>query len=147
MAKTVATLEQDVEVNRFEIAKRGGVMYDASVYTGQGDVVDKANLIGVEFIVQDWKLNESNKYSEAVAENVLQPREFCSVTVLTAGGDTLIFNDGSKHQNSIRSVLERHERETGRRDGIWCRKGLRASDYKHKMSDGSETAARSYYFD
>lgn len=70
--------------------------------------------------------------------------EYVAVKVVTETDQKLIITDGSK---GIYEMLAHYSKQTGRYGGLFCRKGLRRSDYTYEDDKGNEQSARTYYLD
>lgn len=70
--------------------------------------------------------------------------EFVSAKVVTIDGAKYIVNDGS---SGIRDQLMSYSAKKNSQGGLFCRKGLRRSDYKYTDENGVEKPATTYYLD
>lgn len=89
-------------------------------------VIDKAELVGVPFVIADVRAYYGKFDNDVVA-----------VMALVQGDDNekvrrVVFNDGS---TGIKEQVLHMVRTTGRKAGILCAGGLRASDYTYTPTD------------
>jgi hypothetical protein len=108
----------------FNDAMAGAV--DSSEVTGQSELVEQDTLIGVPFVIWDWKFQQGDFN-----------REYINVQVITADNRRLCFNDGGV---GIGPTLQ--ETEVGTK--IVCKKGLRRSDYE-TVVNGEKIKAHTFY--
>lgn len=108
--------------------------------SGEGD---KRKLVGVPFIVIDWKENESSRFPG---------RTFYTLRIKTVTNENVIVNDGGA---GIRSQLASFD-EQGRHGAIACRHGFRVSEYEVEDESGAKVLdpatkqpirSRTYYLD
>lgn len=112
-------------------------------------VEDKADLIGVPFVIAHFSENFSDDYmthNENI--NEMQPSKFVSVYCLVEAdhgtfkkGDKIVFNDGS---TGVMATLVAFANEYNRYGGIRCNWGLRSSTYD-VLIDGKQSKATTYY--
>lgn len=106
--------------------------------TGFEIVKDKNVLIGVDFVILDWRFTDSSKFEG----------DFVSAMVVAKDGRKLIVNDGS---TGIRDQLRFVTSERVRKDhpnpqsGLLVRGGLTRSDYTYQDVKGKSSAASTYY--
>lgn len=91
---------------------------------------DKAGLVGIEFVIVDWRFTASSEYEDG---------EFVTVRLITAQNAKLIINDGSK--GGIRDQLKSVAPE----GVLFVKNGLRVSEYEYTDEKGKKNKARSYY--
>jgi hypothetical protein len=111
---------------------------DDLVATNTNELVDKADLVGVPFLVKNWRVNEGERGL------------FVSVEIVTEDDRNLVFNDGS---TGVYRQLEGNPdtgeaglaTRLGRRGGIMCRQGLRKSEYDAVDAKGKPVHATTYY--
>ncbi len=120
----------DAAVNAFP------TIIPASVAFGDGSTMieNKKTLIGMEFIVLDWRF---------VVDSATN-REYVNVLIMNRTGDKGRFNDGS---TGIAEQCRQYEEAFGRRGGIHCQRGLRVSEYNYTNEKGEVSLARTFYFD
>jgi len=118
-----------------------GDVDDFSEY-GTGFVVldkrDKDRLVGVPFVIVEWRFNHSAQYQG----------DFVSALVVTESGEKYVINDGSTGIcTQLKSVLERRIKNNRARPntGLTVRGGLRRSDYDTTDGDGNPIKATTYY--
>ena len=116
-----------------ELAEAGAIM--SSVELGSGWTVlptdQKSRLIGVPIIVLDWTFNDGDN------------GEFVSARVLTKQNERLVLNDGST--GICQQLRDLEMREETR--AVFCKRGLRVSEYEYEAPDGSKRPAKTYYLD
>lgn len=110
-----------------------GTVVDASDVVGDGAdfIKDKNLLVGVPFLVLEWKFVVDEKTN----------REYVNVHIMGGDGRRARFNDGS---TGVYAQLKKVSDEMGVM-GIQVKGGLRRSDYVKDMKDGSRTDATTYY--
>lgn len=102
------------------------VVISAAELIGDGaEMVDKANLVKVEFLILDVNFIRSE-------EGVLK---FVSVLIMNRAGNKARFNDGG---TGVMKQLD-ELREQGITGGIYCKNGLRVSHYVHPVHGESVT--------
>lgn len=88
-------------------------------------VIDKKDLVGVPFVIADVRAYEGKFGNDVVA-----------VMALVKGDDDkprrVVFNDGS---TGVKDQVFHMIRSTGRKSGILCEGGLRASEYTYEPRD------------
>ena len=157
-----ADTQVSVAVPSWAVATQGAT--DVRAYSGGETLVDKAELAGKEFAVLAAALRTSEE-NKRLIDGIMQPNEYVSVTCLLANpiihdGETVslvVFNDGG---SGIRPVIADHIaanfndavrdewlsfRTVKLNPAIWCRKGLRASEYTYHGPNG-DTKATTWYF-
>lgn len=110
-----------------------GTVVDASDVVGDGAdfIKDKNLLVGVPFLVLEWKFVVDEKTN----------REYVNVHIMGGDGRRARFNDGS---TGVYAQLKKVSDEMGVM-GIQVKAGLRRSDYVKDMADGSRNDATTYY--
>lgn len=104
-------------------AEEGGILtFEGSAY----QVIDKARLVGVPFMIADIRIWTSTEFGRDVA----------SICILTKDKiddrDHFVINDGSTGIfEQVKGMVER----SGRKAGILCPNGLRASEYEKLVVD------------
>jgi len=93
---------------------------------------NKDTLIGIEMLLVTWDFHMGDF------------GEFVSAKVVTRDGQKYIVNDGS---SGIRDQLMQYSAKKNSQGGLFCRKGLRRSEYKYTDEKGNETPATTYYLD
>lgn len=104
---------------------------DSELSTGFAvlDTNGKARLVGVPFIVLDWRFANGEK------------GEFVSLSIVTKHNEKLIVNDGS---TGIRDQMKR----LGQPRTLGVRHGLRVSEYDYTdQATGEISRAKTYYLD
>lgn len=137
---TIST-EALAEVQSFEDA----VNLAQNVY-GQENVVVASDVLGDGFKMLENKDTLIGVPFFAVAWNFTMGDhgEYVAVKLITQDNQKLIVTDGS---SGIYQMLAHYSKQTGRKGGLFCRKGLRRSDYTFTDETGKEKAARTYYLD
>lgn len=109
-----------------------GTVVDSSEVLGDGAefITDKNVLVGVPFLVLDWRFIVDEKTE----------REYVNVLIMGADGTKGRFNDGG---TGVYAQLKQVSEETGK-VGIQVKNGLRKSDYT-KDVDGKKQAATTFY--
>ena len=111
---------------------------DVNEYGNGFDIVeDKRTLIGVPFVVLQWRFSEGD-YGV-----------FVSAAIVTEDGRKLILNDGSTGIREFLETVTRKRVASGHqypRAGLTARKGLRVSDYEFIGDDGKAKPASTFYF-
>lgn len=124
------------------IEREFGVQVVDSAEYGGGQLVEKESLVGVPFVVLDWNTRKSSKFTRA-ENSVITPTEFVVVSIVDANSERKIFTDGG---TGILPVLQAHFDRTQSRGGIYCKEGLRRSEYTYTDEHtGQSSAARTYY--
>lgn len=133
-AGSVATPIDWSKVNDLATARELlGTVVDASDVVGDGAdfIKDKDVLVGIPFLVLEWKFIVDEKTK----------REYVNVHIMGADGRRARFNDGS---TGICAQLKKTSAELGV-IGISVKGGLRRSDYVKQLSDGTMSDAATYY--
>lgn len=91
---------------------------------------DKEGLVGIEFVIVDWRFTESDAYGDE--------GEFVTVRLITAQNAKLIINDGS---TGIMKQLKGIDQE----GVLYVKNGLRVSEYEYTDAKGKKSKARTYY--
>jgi len=116
-----------------------GIALESMSDYGTGfSVVDKAKLVGVPFLILEWRFNSSE----------LNDDGFVSVAAVTKHNDKVIFNDGSSGVLAqLRMVTEqRTERNHPTpQAGLIVQDGLTKSDYTYTDDKGKSIPATTYY--
>lgn len=120
-----------------------GVEIDKSTDYGTGFSIlptkDKISLVGVDFLIVEWRFNDSDKFEGAA---------FVSALVVTKDGRKLILNDGSTgiYQQLRLITAARIKREHNQpQAGVLVRGGLSRSEYDYVDEKGKKSAASTYY--
>ena len=97
-------------------------------------VENKARLVGVPFVILEWRFNESS----------MSDLPFVSATIVTQDNAKLILNDGG---TGIRDQLLRISDRRGgdNNTGLLVPKGLTESNYTFIDDSGKERSATTYY--
>jgi hypothetical protein len=117
----------------------------ASDYGSGFSVVDKATLVGVPFLVIEWRFNTGSYGGSEDADGV-----FVSVTAVTKANDKVIFNDGSTGICAqLQMVTEGRVAKGIATDkahaGLVCEKGLSVSQYyRNKEGTISKVPAKGF---
>lgn len=93
---------------------------------------NKDQLCGVQFLIVNWDFHQGDH------------GEFVSCKVITQDNLKYIVNDGS---SGIRDQLMAYTAKQNIKAGLFCKKGLRRSDYKYTDENGQEKPATTYYLD
>jgi hypothetical protein len=96
-------------------------------------VVDKATLIGVPFLILEWRFNEGD-----------YARGFVSVAAITKHDDKVIFNDGSTGVRDQLATVTKQRIKKGHAHptaGLICENGLSRTTYYANSKTG-ETSSR-----
>jgi hypothetical protein len=100
-------------------AAEGIQLLDASDWVGAGsDLIDKERLLGVPFLLIQWKFLQSQDYEGS---------SFVVCHILTRHNERLMFMDGSK--GGIRDDLIEASKNTNQFHAMIVKNGLRKSDY------------------
>ena len=115
-----------------------GTVEDISSYGNGFSVVDsKHSLVGVPFVVLQWRFNEGTFGT------------FVSAAIVTEDGRKLVLNDGStgiRAQFEMVTAKRTKNGEAATQAGLICRNGLRASDYTYKdATSGKDVPATTFY--
>lgn len=108
-------------------------------------VIDKAKLVGVPFMIADARLYDG-KFGEAIAVMLMTEKPLDPDDERDKG--RYVINDGS---TGVKEQLLGMIRRTGRKGGIMVSRGLRASEYMFQQTDfdnnpiGPEIPATTYY--
>lgn len=118
---------------RLRLESHYGQIFDAGKVFGDGAefIDDKTRMIGVPFIVLEWRFIVDKKTDN----------EYVSVLVMNSDGNKARFNDGS---TGVYAQLKKLTEEYGVHGGVQCRQGLRRSEYT-VMVDGKNTYATTFY--
>lgn len=112
---------------------------DFADYGSGFDILEnKDNLIGVPFVVLEWRFTDSQKYSQT----------FASMVVVDEKNNKYIVNDGSTGICAQLQMVTQQRIDQGKaypQAALICRKGLRRSDYTVEDSQGKELEASTYY--
>jgi hypothetical protein len=92
------------------------------------EVVDKAQLVGVPFMIADVRAYFSDKFARDVVAVMLMTENALPDT----RGNHYVINDGS---TGIFEQITQMIRSTGRKVGISCSGGLRVSNYEYQETD------------
>jgi hypothetical protein len=132
VAETAPTINWATITDLSEARAALGVVFNASDILGDGSefITDKNRLVGVSFLVCDWRFIIDEKTQ----------REYVNVMVMNERGDKARFNDGS---TGIYAQLKSVTEQAGV-VGIACKGGLRRSDYTTEVN-GKAEAATTYY--
>lgn len=96
------------------------------------DTKEKGRLVGVPFIILDWQFNEGDN------------GQFVSLRVITQANEKLVINDGST--GIYRQLME--IADTGEERAVFCKRGLRVSNYDYTDPKTQEKKpASTYYLD
>lgn len=112
---------------------------------GDYDLVDKSDLVGVEFIVLRWRFTVPKEGQPRYSTENNPEGEFVSVECITHENRKVVFNDGSTGVYAQLKAVS----ETGRNQGGKCVKGLRVSEYEYESTDARGKVimkpAKTYY--
>lgn len=107
--------------------------------TGFEIAKEKGNLVGVPFIILEWRFNKSAHDAE---------RPFVSAAIVTKDGRKLILNDGGtgicEQLNNVTAqrIAAEHPKP---QVGLMVKDGLTRSDYKYVNDKGTESTATTFY--
>jgi len=128
----ISSFDDALELLKGKMGESAILVADQEIGDGFKLLDNKDQLIGVPFIAVTWDFHNGD-YGE-----------FVSCKVVTQDGGKFIVNDGS---SGIRDQLMGLTAKKNQQGGLFCRKGLRRSDYKYTDEDGQERAATTYYLD
>jgi len=114
---------------------------DSDVYTGGGDLVPPDSLVGITMLITGYDVRESNRFFTTGPDGVVRGAEYITVHCVVAGPRIVLFNDGGV---GIRPVLEEHFRENPDK-ALYCKRGLRMSEYSKTLPDGEIISASTAY--
>lgn len=116
-----------------ELAEADGIISSTELGSGWAVLAttEKGRLVGVPLIVLDWTFNDGDN------------GEFVSARVITKPGERLVINDGST--GICQQLRELEMREETR--AIFCKRGLRVSEYDYTDKDGTKRPAKTFYLD
>ena len=96
---------------------------------------DKANFVGVKFLLIDWRIVDGEKSDYGT--------DFAVMWVVTVDGRKSILTDGSTGVcDQIKTLVARNAIAP-----IMCEKGLTVSNYEYVDEKGKRTPAKTYYID
>lgn len=103
------------------------------------DILDnKDRIVGVPFVILEWRFTESKQYGQT----------FVSAVCVDEKDNKFIVNDGSTGiYSQLRMVTDKRlsEKRAYPQTGLVCRKGLRKSEYTVENEDGKNIEAATYY--
>lgn len=99
-------------------------------------VEDKDELLGKEFVIAAFIFRPSD-----ITRNGIQ-QKYVTVYAMTKDSEKIVFNDGS---TGIAAQLQEIQDRTGKRGGIYCKRGLRKSEYDYIDEKGDKSPATTYY--
>lgn len=108
---------------------------------GDYDLLDKAELVDVPFIVLRWRFAIPGEGKPRYKSDNNPEGEFVSVECITENDRKVVFNDGSTGVYAQLKAVS----ETGRQQGGRCGKGLRVSEYSYSDEKGNQIPAKTYY--
>lgn len=107
--------------------------------TGFEIAKDKSNLVGVPFLILDWRFNKSDHSDE---------RPFVSAAIVTKDGRKLILNDGGtgicEQLTNVTAQREAKNHPTPQ-SGLIVKDGLTRSDYSYVNDNGKTSQATTFY--
>lgn len=123
-----------------EALNAAGVEVESSTDYGTGFEIlkDKDMLKGVDFVILEWRFNDSDKYEG----------DFVSATLVTKDGRKLILNDGSTGIRDQLRMITNLRIKNGHpkpQAGILVRNGLTKSEYNYTDEKGKTAKAATYY--
>lgn len=144
-ARSAVPSEMLAEISDFASAlsalENAGVAYNSISDYGTGfTVIDKEKVVGVPFVVVEWRFNAS----------ALNDDGFVSAAIVTKHGDKFIINDGSSGmRKQFREITDRRNaaKHPTPQNGLLVPGGLTVSNYEYEDSDGKRRPARTYYLD
>ena len=110
------------------VAKYGG---EVDTMESPWKLVDKRDLLGVPFIIADFRFLTGDYGEDCVA-----------VRAMTQDNVRIVFTDGS---TGIRTQLKHYQQVKHRNGGIVCPNGLRVSEYEYTDPEGKTKPAKTYY--
>lgn len=128
----VSSFEEALNLVASKVGQEGVLSAEQEIGDGFKLLDNKDNLLGVEMLLVNWDFHPGDH------------GEFVSAHVVTKSGDKYIVNDGS---SGMRDQLMQLSARTNSYSGLFCRKGLRRSDYEHTDENGKKTPAKTYYLD
>lgn len=128
----ISSFEEALNLVTSKVGESGVLVADQEIGDGFKLLDNKDNLLGVEMLLVSWDFHNGDH------------GEFVSAKVVTRAGDKYIVNDGS---SGIRDQLQGLTSSKGSYGPLFCRKGLRRSDYEYTNEDGKKTPAKTYYLD
>jgi hypothetical protein len=128
----IQSFEDALTLVQREIGAELIVSADQAIGDGFKLLENKDVLQGVEMLLVSWDFHLGDF------------GEFVSVKLVTRNGDKYILNDGS---SGIRDQLMGFTAKKNQKGGLFCKKGLRRSDYTYQDEKGQETPATTYYLD
>lgn len=116
-----------------ELAESDGIISSTDLGSGWSvlPTAEKSRLVGVPIIVLDWTFNEGDN------------GEFVSARVITKANERLVLNDGSTGVCAQLRELEMREETRA----VYCKRGLRVSEYDYTDKDGQKRPAKTFYLD
>lgn len=112
-----------------QFREMGWEVHEVREFTGGLDAISKDALIGVPFMIVEIK------------EHLSDFGEFWFCHVVTLNNTEGYFSDGGV---GIPPVLRQFVENTGQHGGLWCKNGLRRSDYEADPERG-RPAGTTYY--
>ena len=101
-------------------------------------VDDKRRLVGVPFVILEWRFNDSD----------MSDLPFVSATAVTQTGEKVIINDGSTGVRDQLLRITKRRLERGHPTpaaGLMVPKGLTESNYTFTDADGKDRPATTFY--
>jgi hypothetical protein len=117
-----------------------GEYVDSDNYTGGGDLVDQQELEGVPFLIIGYDLRKSSKFA-TVVNGIVTPAEYLTIHCVMSGPRTVLFNDSGV---GIRPVVEEHFEKFPDKP-LYCKRGLRISEYQKELDTGEVITATTAY--
>lgn len=145
-APSVFDTDALAEIASFEHALQAlsdaGVAAEEMSAYGSGFVVldkkDKSKLVGEDFVILEWRFNDSKMSDEG----------FVSFACVTRDGRKFVVNDGGTgiRRQLVAVTRKRHKEGHARpNNGLMVRGGLSASTYLTEDADGHSIEATTYY--
>lgn len=128
----ITSFEDALKLVTEKLGQENVLVADQEIGDGFKLLENKDTLQGVEMLIVSWDFHQGDH------------GEFVSAKVVTKTGDKFIVNDGS---SGIRDQLMSLSAKKNQQGGLFCRKGLRRSDYKYTDESGVEKPATTYYLD
>lgn len=128
----ISSFEDALALVKEKMGDAGVGVADQEIGDGFKLLENKDVLIGAEMLLVTWDFHQGDH------------GEFVSAKVVTVDGTKYIVNDGS---SGIRDQLMAYSAKKNSQGGLFCRKGLRRSNYTYTDENGKESPATTYYLD
>lgn len=107
--------------------------------TGFSIAKEKGQLVGVPFMIIEWRFNDSD---------ISEGASFVSAAIVTKNGDKLILNDGGTGIHDQLRLVTKVRNDNGHatpQAGLLVREGLTRSDYTFTDAKGKASKATTFY--